>query len=160
MEEKATKNRDFLKRLNNSYRLVFIDDESLEEVASYTLTMRKLYVIICSIFVMVAIVTVSIVIFTPVKYYVPGYAGGKNRTEIIKLKRNVDSLSDLVAAQEKYQENLRQIVTGEIKQQRDTTMLDLKKTKQEEMNSLLPASQVLMKQAARSVKKDNDTKKK
>lgn len=160
MEEKTKKNRDFLKRLNNSYRLVFIDDESLEEVASYTLTMRKLYVFICSLFVLVAIITLSLVIFTPVKYYIPGYAGGKTRTEMVKLKRNVDSLSDLVAAQEKYQENLRQIVTGEMKTQRDTTMLDLKKTHREEMNSLLPESQVLMNQAARSVKKDNDTKKK
>ena len=52
------------------------------------------------------------------------------------------------------------IVTGEMKTQRDTTMLDLKKTHREEMNSLLPESQVLMNQAARSVKKDNDTKKK
>jgi len=156
MEESTPKKRDFLKRLNNNYRVVFIDDESLEEVISFKLTMRKLYILICTLFVLVAIVTLSLVMFTPVKYYIPGYAGGKNRLEMVRLKQNVDSLSDLVAAQELYQENLRNIITGNVKSPRDTTMLDLKKTRQEEMNSLLPASQEIMKQAAKSVKKDKD----
>ncbi len=156
MEESTPKSKDFLKRLNNNYRVVFIDDESLEEVASYKLTMRKLYILICTLFVLVAIITLSLVMFTPVKYYIPGYAGGKNRLEMVRLKQNVDSLSDLVAAQEQYQANLRNIITGNVKSPRDTTMLDLKKTRQEEMNSLLPASQEIMKQAAKSVKKDKD----
>jgi hypothetical protein len=160
MDDVTQKSRDFLKRLNNTYRLVFIDDESLEEVASYTLTMRKLYILVCSLFVLVAIVTVSIVVLTPVKYYIPGYAGGKTRKEMVRLKQNVDSLSDLVAAQEKYQENLRNVITGNMKTPLDTTMLDLKKSRQEEMNSLLPTSQVLMNQAAKNVKKDNDKLKK
>lgn len=160
MEESTPKNKDFLKRLNNRYRLVFIDDESLEEVASYKLTMRKVYILVCSLFVLVAIITLSMVMFTPIKYYIPGYAGGKNRVEMIRLKQNVDSLSDLVAAQEKYQDNIRNIITGNIKTQLDTTLLDLKKTRQEEINSLLPASQEIMKQAAKSVKKDKDQEKK
>lgn len=160
MDSTTQKSRDFLKRLNNNYRLVFIDDESLEEVASYKLTMRKLYIFICSLFVMVAIITLSLVMFTPLKYYIPGYAGGKTRSEMVRLKQNVDSLSDLVAAQEKYQENIRQVITGNMKTPLDTTLLDLKKTRQEEINSLLPESKELMNQAAKSVKKDNDQQKK
>lgn len=160
MDEKPTRKRDLLKRLNDHYRVVFIDDESLEEVLSFRLTMRKLYIIVSTLFVLVAVATVSIVVLTPVKYYIPGYAGGKTRLEVVKLKQNVDSLSDLVAAQEKYQENLRNVITGNMKTQLDTTMLDLKKTRQEEINSLLPASGELMKQAARSVKKDKDLEQK
>lgn len=156
MQEGTEKNKDFFKRLNTNYRLVFIDDESLEEVASYKLTMRKLYILLCTLFVVVAIITLSLVMFTPVKYYIPGYAGGRTRMEMIQLKHSVDSLSDLVAAQETYQENLRNVITGNMPKQRDTTLLDLKKTRREEMNSLLPESKVLMKQAASNVKKDND----
>ncbi|MBW7914140.1 MAG: hypothetical protein H3C54_10720 [Taibaiella sp.] len=160
MDDKPTRKRDLLKRLNDNYRVVFIDDESLEEVLSFRLTMRKLYIIISTLFVLVAVATVSIVVLTPVKYYIPGYAGGKTRLEVVKLKQNVDSLSDLVAAQEKYQENLRAVITGNMKTPLDTTMLDLKKTRQEEINSLLPASGEMMKQAARSVKKDKDLERK
>ncbi len=160
MQENSDKNKDFFKRLNTNYRLVFIDDESLEEVASYKLTMRKLYILLCSLFVVVAIITLSLVMFTPIKYYIPGYAGGRTRMEMIKLKHSVDSLSDLVAAHEAYQENLRSVITGKTPVKRDTTLLDLKKTRREEMNSLLPESNILMKQAARSVKKDNEKAKK
>ena len=159
MEETPKKSTDFLKRLNNNYRLVFIDDESLEEVASYRLTMRKIYIFACSLFVLVAILTLSLVMFTPVKYYIPGYAGGETRKEVIHLKQTVDSLSDVVAAQEKYEDNIRDVITGNLPVARDTTMLDLKKTRQEEISSLLPESKELMQQAAKSVKKDNDLKK-
>lgn len=159
MEEESPKSRDFLRRLNNSYRLVFIDDESLEEVASYKLTMRRLYIYICTMFVLVAIFTTLLVMFTPVRYYIPGYSGGKNRQEVIRLKQNIDSLSDLVSAQEHYQETIRDIITGKTPQARDTTLLDLKKTRREEMSSLLPESDEIMKQAAKSVKKDNDKEK-
>lgn len=160
MEETAPKKNDFLKRLNNNYRVVFIDDESLEEVASYKLTMRKLYILLSTLFVIIAIITLSIVIFTPVRYYIPGYSGGKNRQEMVSLKRNIDSLSDLVSAQEDYQQNLRNVITGDLNHSLDTTLLDLKKTKREEMNSLLPASKEIMKQAANSVKKEKDKQKK
>lgn len=156
MDEKPRRKRDLLKKLNDNYRVVFIDDESLEEVVSFRLTMRKLYIIISTLFVLVAVATVAIVVLTPVKYYIPGYAGGKTRLEVVKLKQNVDSLSDLVAAQEKYQENIRNVISGNMKTPLDTTLLDLKKTRQEEINSLLPASGELMKQAARSVKKDKE----
>lgn len=156
MEDTTEKKQSFFKRLNNNYRLVFIDDESLEEVASYKLTMRKVYILLCSLFVLVAIITISLVTLTPLKYYIPGYAGGHTRNEVIRLKHSVDSLSDLVAAQSLYEENLRTVITGDVPVKRDTSMLDLKKTRQEEINSLLPQSNELMKQASKKVKADND----
>lgn len=159
MQDNNTGNKDFFKRLNNNYRVVFIDDESLEEVASYKLTMRKLYMLLCSLFVLVAIITVLIVTFTPVRYYIPGYSGGKNRVEMVRMKQNIDSLSDVVYAQEQYLENIRNVITGNMKKPLDTTMLDLKKTRREELNSLLPQSEILMKQAAKSVEKDKKSKK-
>ncbi|MCB0698223.1 MAG: hypothetical protein H6551_06440 [Chitinophagales bacterium] len=156
MEESTEKKQSFFRRFNNAYRLVFIDDESLEEVASYRITMRKIYIMLCSLFVLVAIVTLSLVMFTPLKYYIPGYAGGQTRSDLVKMKHSVDSLSDLVAAQEKYEANIRKVITGNMNASLDTTMLDLKSTHKEEMNSLLPQSDELMKQAAKSVKKEND----
>lgn len=159
MEDSNSGNKDFFKRLNTNYRVVFIDDESLEEVASYKLTMRKLYIMLCSLFVLVAIVTLALVVFTPVRYYIPGYSGGKNRMEMIRMKQNIDSLSDVVYAQENYLQNIRNVITGNLKEPLDTTMLDLKKTRREELNSLLPQPDVIMKQAAKGVEKDKKNKK-
>jgi hypothetical protein len=95
---RPARRRHIFKRLNTHYRLVFIDDTSLQEVASFRLTMRKLYILFSSIFVFVIVVTVAILLLTPLKYYIPGYAGGSDRREVIQLKRTVDSLTDLTAA--------------------------------------------------------------
>ena len=147
MSKSTSKRSSFLKRLSIQYRVVFINDDSLEEVASYKLTMRKLYVLFSSLFVMMAVVTFLLIMYTPIKYYIPGYAGGSARGQVIKMKQKVDSLSDMVAAQEKYQQNLRKIITGDLPLEVDTSMLNMKKYKEEEKRNLLPKTEDLKKNA-------------
>eukprot|EP01012_Entosiphon_sulcatum_P041999 TRINITY_DN55921_c0_g1_i1.p1 TRINITY_DN55921_c0_g1~~TRINITY_DN55921_c0_g1_i1.p1 ORF type:complete len:153 (-),score=22.18 TRINITY_DN55921_c0_g1_i1:261-719(-) len=150
---RPAKRRHIFKRINTHYRLVFIDDTSLQEVASFRLTMRKLYILFSSIFVFVIVVTVCILLLTPLKYYIPGYAGGSERREVIQLKRTVDSLSDLTAAQEEFQNNLKNVIAGDVKVKRDTTLLDMKKVNQEAMKNLVPMNEEIKKGALQPVKK-------
>ncbi|OSZ78954.1 hypothetical protein CAP35_12105 [Chitinophagaceae bacterium IBVUCB1] len=150
---KPAKRRDIFKRLNTHYRLVFIDDVSLQEVASFRLTMRKLYILFSSIFVFVIVVTVAILLLTPLKYYIPGYAGGSDRREIIQLKHTVDSLADLTAAQEAFYNNMRDVISGDVKTKRDTAMLDMKRVNQEAMNNLVPMNDEIKKGALQPAKK-------
>lgn len=147
MSKRTSKRSDLLKRLSIQYRVVFINDDSLEEVASYKLTMRKLYILFSSLFVMVALVTLLLIMYTPLKYYIPGYAGGSTRSQIVRMKQRVDSLSDLVAAQEKYQQNMRNVITGDKALILDTSDLDMNQYKQQEMKSLLPKTEEIKKDA-------------
>ncbi|MBL7681983.1 MAG: hypothetical protein JNK00_01385 [Flavipsychrobacter sp.] len=149
---RPAKRRDIFKRINTHYRLVFIDDMSLQEVASFKLTMRKLYILFSTIFVFVIVITVGILLLTPLKYYIPGYAGGSDRREIIQLKRTVDSLSDLTVAQERFHKNLRDVIAGDTKVKRDTTKLDMKRVNQEKMNNLVPMNEEIKKDALQPVK--------
>lgn len=150
---RPARRRHIFKRLNTHYRLVFIDDTSLQEVASFRLTMRKLYILFSSIFVFVIVVTVAILLLTPLKYYIPGYAGGSDRREVIQLKRTVDSLTDLTAAQEDFENNLRQVIAGDVKMKLDTTKLDMKRVNQEAMKNLVPMNEEIKKGALQPVKK-------
>lgn len=147
MSKRTSKRSGILKRLSIQYRVVFINDDSLEEVASYKLTMRKLYILFSSLFVMVALVTFLLIMYTPLKYYIPGYAGGSTRSQIVRMKQRVDSLSDLVAAQEKYQQNMRNVITGDKALILDTSGLDMNQYKQQEMKSLLPKTEEIKKDA-------------
>jgi hypothetical protein len=151
---RTPKRSDIFRKLNTQYRVVFIDDERMEEVGSFQLTMRKLYILLSSMFVLVAVLTVCILLLTPLRYYIPGYGSNKNRIEVIKLKQNVDSLTDLVNAQHKYEENLRNVITGKTDVQKDTVLLDMKKVKEDEMKSMIPMKEV-KKDAIEQVKKDN-----
>src|SRR5690606_1154435 len=114
----------------------------------------KLYILLSSMFVLVAVLTVCILLLTPLKYYIPGYGSGKMRSDVIRLKQNVDSLSDLLSAQQHYQENLRNVITGNVDELRDTTRLDLKKTTEDEMKTMLPLK-IIKKEAIEEVKKEN-----
>ncbi len=89
------------KNLNAPYRMVFINEDSLEEVASFHLTKRSVWTLFSSLFIITILVTVCILLFTPLKYYIPGYGSNVARTQVIRLKQSVDSLSDLVLLQQK-----------------------------------------------------------
>lgn len=147
MKKPTPKRRHIFKRVNTHYRLVFVDEQSLQEVASFKLTMRKLYILFSSIFVMVIMITVGILLLTPMKYYIPGYGNNSSRMEIIHLKRTVDSLSDLAQAQEKFENNLRDVISGNVTVKRDTSMLDLNKVNQDAIKNMVPMNDEIKKDA-------------
>jgi len=128
--------------LNNHYRIVFINDDTLQEVISFRLTMKKLYVLFSTLFVIVVTLTTCVLLLTPLKYYIPGYGNRDTHLQVVKLKRNVDSLGDLVAAQQSYELNLRKLINGDYNGKPDTTKLDLNRVKTEAMN-FIPAQKDL-----------------
>lgn len=138
---------DWFKRLNAPYRLVFINDESLEEVASLNLTKSKIYMLFSTLFVFIVMITVMILLFTPLKYYIPGYGTDQNRIQVIKMKHSIDSLSEMVDNQQKMAENLKMVIVGKYKGPSDTTMLDMERVRTEDMKSILPSADVIKQQA-------------
>lgn len=155
MKQRTPRRRDVFKRLNTHYRLVFIDDESLEEVASFRLTMRKLYILLSTIFVVLVFITVSVLLITPLKYYIPGYGSDKTRGQVIRLKRQVDSLNDVALQQQKYEENMRRVINGNVELKLDTQRLDVSRVRQEDMKNMLPTTDAIKKDAIEAVKRDN-----
>lgn len=135
------------RRLNAPYRVVFIDDNSLEEVASFSLTKSRMYMLFSTIFVVIVTITVMILLFTPLKYYIPGYGNNRAHVEVIRMRHKVDSLSDMVRAQQVYAENLRKVITGDFQGPKDTAMLDMDKVRREDMNSILPSTEAIRRQA-------------
>lgn len=123
MSRRKRKQDGIYNRLKTQYRIVFINDESLEEVATFRLTIRKLYVLFSTLFVVIVGLTVCVLLLTPLKYYIPGYGSNKAHMQVIRLKENVDSLSDLVSAQQSYEANIRKVINGNYNGQSDTTKL-------------------------------------
>lgn len=57
---------------------------------------------------------VSLILFTPLKEYIPGYADGAVKTSIIRASMKADSLQRELEALNKYQHNLKLILQGKI----------------------------------------------
>src|SRR5882672_3325799 len=69
------------KRLQNRYRLVIMNDDTYEEVVTFKLSRLSVYVGLCTIFVLLTGLTVALIVFTPLKLYIPGYGDVSNRSE-------------------------------------------------------------------------------
>jgi len=134
MQKHPIKKRDFFKRVKTNYRVVFVNDESLQEVVSFRLSMGKLYVFFSTLFVITVVLTTSVLLLTPLKYYIPGYGNSKMYMQVIKLKKNMDSLSDLVSAQQLYEANIKKVINGNYSGKSDTALLDMNQVKKEAMN--------------------------
>ena len=72
---------------------------------------------------------------------------------MLRLKSSVDSLSDLVAAQQEYEENIRNVISGKYDGKPDTTMLDMNQVRKEAM-SIFPKNEEIKKKAIEEVKKE------
>ena len=92
-----------------------------------------------SMFLGIVTITVILLLLTPLKYYIPGYGGDESRVEIIKMKKQVDSLADLVLTQEKMALKLKNVIVGHYYRPQDSSILDMDKVRTDDMNSILPS---------------------
>jgi hypothetical protein len=120
-----------LKRLRNRYRLVVMNDDTYEEVVTFKLSRFSVYMMISSIFVVLVGLTVALIVFTPVKYYIPGYGSAKLGREYRQLKYVTDSLGKQLTYQTQYINSLRKVFSGDTEIRLDTTQIQVPK---EEVN--------------------------
>jgi hypothetical protein len=116
-----------LKRLRNRYRLVVMNDDTYEEVVTFKLSRLSVYIGLSTIFVVLVGLTVALIVFTPLKYYIPGYDDLKVGREYRQMKYRVDSLETQINYQSKYIENIKNVLNGGEPKVLDTTKLKVPK---------------------------------
>ena len=121
-----------LKRLRNRYRLVVMNDDTYEEVVTFKLSRLSVYIALSTIFVLLVGLTVALIIFTPLKYYIPGYDDLKIGREYQQMKYRVDSLEKEVSNQANYIDKIKKVLRGETPATLDTVQL---KTPKDEISN-------------------------
>src|SRR6195952_4716295 len=96
-----------LKRLQNRYRLVVMNDDTYEEVVTFKLSRLSVYVFLSTVFVLLTGLTVALIVFTPLKLYIPGYGDVNNTRELRELKLRTDSLEHAVRYKDEYLDGLK-----------------------------------------------------
>jgi hypothetical protein len=119
-----------LKRLRNRYRLVVMNDDTYEEVVTFKLSRLSVYVVLSSVFVILVGLTVALIVFTPLKQYLPGYGSQSSRKELQLLKIRTDSLEQSIRYKDSYLNNLKKVLSGNVGVQYDTTVLNVPKPEQ------------------------------
>lgn len=105
-----------LKRLRNHYRLVIMNEDTYEEVIKFKLTRSSVYIIFSTIFILMIALTASLIMFTPLKYYLPGsgYGDARQMKEYRDLKIRTDSMEQALHYQGTYLDNLQKLLQGNI----------------------------------------------
>jgi hypothetical protein len=117
-----------LKRLRNRYRLVVMNDDTYEEVVTFKLSRLSVYVMLSIIFVVLVGLTVALIVFTPLKYYIPGSGSDyKSARQTREIKYRADSLHKQVFYQEQYLESIRKVLQGDTDTPLDTSVIDVPK---------------------------------
>jgi hypothetical protein len=116
---------DTLKRLRNRYRLVIMNDDTYEEVVTFKLSRLSVYVALSTIFVLLTGLTVALIVFTPLKMYIPGYGDVTNTRELRALKIKTDSLEQAMRYKDQYLESIKDVLQGENAVKLDTTTLNI-----------------------------------
>lgn len=112
-----------LRRLQNRYRLVVMNDDTYEEVVTFRLSRLSVYITMSTVFVLLVGLTVALIVFTPLKYYIPGYGSAKIDRQYRLLKYRTDSLEKQVTYQAQYLDGLRKVMAGDTDLKLDTTQL-------------------------------------
>jgi hypothetical protein len=115
------------KRLRNRYRLVVMNDDTYEEVVTFKLSRLSVYVFLSTVFVVLVGLTVALIVFTPLKYYIPGYDDLKVGREYRQLKYKTDALEQQVNDQARYIDGVKKILQGNVSVKLDTTGITLPK---------------------------------
>lgn len=109
-----------MERLQNTYRLVVMNDETFEEVGSYRLTLLNVYILLSTIIVVTAVLVAMAIAYTPLRRYVPGYAGNTHADQqIYDLMQEVSRMEKELNAQQRYSENFKRMLVGDVQREED-----------------------------------------
>ena len=105
-----------LKRLRNRYLLVVMNEDTYEEVVKFRLSRLSVYIILSSTFVLLTILTVSLIVFTPIKYYLPGvgYGDATQIKEFKQLKIRTDSMENAMKYKQQYLDDIKKVLEGKV----------------------------------------------
>jgi len=112
--------------LRRRYRLVILNDSTFAESLSIKLSPWQLIILVLSITIVMTSAVISLVAFTPLREYIPGYGDVSDRKSILNLTVRADSLEQLILERDLYVETVlkamkEQVETQTARPPRDTS---------------------------------------
>lgn len=112
MAEEKRERKKIYRKLRNKYRLVIMNDETLEERSSLRLSPMNVFVFTGTVIISLITLTIYIIAFTPLREYIPGYTDVGMRRKLVSLTLKTDSMQTRLSAYDIYFQNLRDVING------------------------------------------------
>ncbi len=110
--EKPKEKRKLFDRLKDRYRLVILDEDTLEDIWYTVLSRMNIMLWIGLVGVVLVALGIVLVSFTPLREYIPGYPDGNIRWLYLQSAIKMDSLEEQINIRDQYIENIKAILKG------------------------------------------------
>ncbi len=98
---------------SHRFRIAVVEDQTHKHLFNLHFTKTGLFVTLVSILVVLSAAVFSIIAYTPVRTFIPGYPDAHSKRAAIQNAMRIDSLENVIYRWELYSENLRRVVEGE-----------------------------------------------
>lgn len=114
MAKKKKKRKEIKRKLLHKYRLVILNENTFEEKISFKLNRLNVFITGSLFIVGLIALTTLLIAFTPLREYIPGYSSTKLKRQATELTYKTDSLVNVLNYTNKYLDNIRMVLNGNI----------------------------------------------
>jgi len=106
------KKKSVLSRLRNKYRLVIMNDETLEERLTFRLSRLNVFVALGTLTIILIVLTSILIAFTPLREYIPGYTDVGLQKKLYELQIKTDSIEKGLEKKDLFIQNMKDVMNG------------------------------------------------
>ena len=111
---KNKKNKKIKNKLLDKYKLVILNEDTFEERLSLKLTRLNVFVIVFLSAIFLIAVTYTIIAFTSLREYIPGYSSTALKKKATELNYKTDSLQRVIAMNDRYYTSIKKVLKGDV----------------------------------------------
>lgn len=136
----------FWRNFKFKYKLTIINENTLEEVVGLHVSkLNGVSVLLCAVTV-IFLIAATIIAFTPLRNYLPGYMNSEVRELVVTNALRVDSLQQLLNRQNHYIMNIQDIFSGKVSTDTVSSIDSLTMVRSEELMERTEAEELFRKQ--------------
>ena len=140
------KRKAFWKNFKFKYKLTITNENTLEEIVGIHVSKLNGVSVLLSAVTVIFLIASLIIVFTPLRNYLPGYMNTEIREQVVNNALRADSLQWLLERQRMYIMNIQDIISGNIKVDSVHTIDSLTETRTEELMERTQAEEEFRKQ--------------
>ena len=114
MGPKKTNKKKLQKKLLHKYRLVVLNEDTFEERFAVKLTQLNVFFLSSLAAIILVTLTTLLIVFTPLREYIPGYSSAALQKQALELDSKTDSLLKSINMNDAYINSLKSVLRGEV----------------------------------------------
>lgn len=104
----------FWRNIKFKYKLTVINENTLEEVVGIHVSKLNGFSVLLVACTIIFLLAAIIIVFTPLRNYLPGYMNSEVRSQVVNNALKVDSLAEALERQSRYIMNIQDIFNGKV----------------------------------------------